>query len=223
MKLLFLLAFCFDDNLILVAIDDEMQWYGYLVTGPINVLLNLNRFTAVVFFKSFKQIWGTRRTVFYIVVVLLVPFAIDGITSLYLKCSYAQLVASIIASRFNTAFNGNTTALKVERKLLLQCSVSTLFFTFIIVGLYFYSAIATTQSDLDDDERFILDIWSSIYNLSWELLYAGDALTLLFISKSIRRTFLNFLSFDKLANCWHNIRPKNKKVQQVLPNGVTLF
>uniref|UniRef100_A0A7E4VCW6 Serpentine receptor class gamma n=1 Tax=Panagrellus redivivus TaxID=6233 RepID=A0A7E4VCW6_PANRE len=90
-------------------------------------------------------------------------------------------VGSIMATRFNTAFNGNTTALKVERKLLLQCSVSTLFFTFTIVCLYFYFTTIPKQSDLDDDGRFIFDIWSSIYNMSLELLYATDALMLLLI------------------------------------------
>uniref|UniRef100_A0A7E4VDB5 7TM_GPCR_Srx domain-containing protein n=1 Tax=Panagrellus redivivus TaxID=6233 RepID=A0A7E4VDB5_PANRE len=67
-----------DDESIFSLANNIIQWYGYLVMGPISVILTLNRFTAVVFLRRFKAIWSFRRTVIYLVPVVLGPFAVNA-------------------------------------------------------------------------------------------------------------------------------------------------
>uniref|UniRef100_A0A7E4ZS17 7TM GPCR serpentine receptor class x (Srx) domain-containing protein n=1 Tax=Panagrellus redivivus TaxID=6233 RepID=A0A7E4ZS17_PANRE len=79
-----------------------------------------------------------------------------------------------------------------------------------------------TQWHLDNDELWYIAIWSSVYNMSFELVYATDALMLLLISKNIRKTFLKFLHFDKLAKLWQCIRHKDGQIQQIPSVVVTV-
>uniref|UniRef100_A0A7E4VF68 7TM_GPCR_Srx domain-containing protein n=1 Tax=Panagrellus redivivus TaxID=6233 RepID=A0A7E4VF68_PANRE len=225
--------------------DNVFQWYAYLIMGPISVILSLNRFTAVVFFKNYKDIWTFRRTAFYTVVVLSVPlvinacyhfrpmmcllqlpvpecvFIISSIMSiqmytLLLCCviSIVLTIGSVIATRYNTTFNGSSTIAKFEHRLLLQCCFSTVLFTFIIVCDYFYTSTAIWEIEYSEEEKLFIDMMLSISNLSVELLFLSNALMLLLISESVRKTLFKFLLIGKFVKLWSRLYQKLMKWQQ---------
>uniref|UniRef100_A0A7E4VD51 Serpentine receptor class gamma n=1 Tax=Panagrellus redivivus TaxID=6233 RepID=A0A7E4VD51_PANRE len=181
--------------------------------GPMNVLLTLNRFTAVVFFHVFKRLWKFRRCIFYIIFALLVPIAITGYDTFNvvqcnanpdqddeLGCSELSLqlifvqtgamvvcagiciiltTGSIIATRFNKAMNGNSTASKIERILLLQCTVSSIFFCITIFCNYVYTSTTVMEGFVSRKERRLIKILIASSKMAVEILYLIDALLLL--------------------------------------------
>uniref|UniRef100_A0A7E4VDB7 G_PROTEIN_RECEP_F1_2 domain-containing protein n=1 Tax=Panagrellus redivivus TaxID=6233 RepID=A0A7E4VDB7_PANRE len=176
-NLSYLISDPFDAASVPRQIDNVIQWYGYLIMGPLNVLLTVNRFTAVVFYQRFTRIWRLRHTILCIFVTLLFPFAIDGHAMLNIDCFlqtrnpgcaeegmqmgviqvYTQItccvisivltVCSIIAARVNRVLYGSSVAVNLERRLLFQSSVSTFLFSFTIVWNYLYTVTHNNTED----------------------------------------------------------------------------
>uniref|UniRef100_A0A7E4WBN2 Serpentine receptor class gamma n=1 Tax=Panagrellus redivivus TaxID=6233 RepID=A0A7E4WBN2_PANRE len=89
------------------------------------------------------------------------------------------IIGTIIATRFNPAFNGNSMASKIERRLLLQCSVSTTFFAFTVIFVCLYTELLLSPPDAGT-VRYI-DFTVNIYIISLEIVYGTEALMLLLI------------------------------------------
>uniref|UniRef100_A0A7E4VEF0 G protein-coupled receptor n=1 Tax=Panagrellus redivivus TaxID=6233 RepID=A0A7E4VEF0_PANRE len=92
-------------------------------------------------------------------------------------------IGSIIGARFNTTFKGNLTATKIERRLLLQCSISTVLFTMAMGLEYSYMVVILNQEVFyfDEDGYPFVDLLVDMSNMFLRLLYTTDALMLLLI------------------------------------------
>ena len=141
----------------LVAIANLVNWYSTLLIGPWNTLLALNRFTAVLYWKSHSKIWTGLPLLAILVIFLLYPLMVDGwilkefycvttpdadaCTEVAESVRFVELLSNGI-NIFITAFLGFSTALaskfnlislttetkKFEKHLLIQSILSSLFF-----------------------------------------------------------------------------------------------
>uniref|UniRef100_A0A7E4VEH5 Serpentine receptor class gamma n=1 Tax=Panagrellus redivivus TaxID=6233 RepID=A0A7E4VEH5_PANRE len=89
---------------------------------------------------------------------------------------------SIVAARFNKIFSGNSTASKVERRLLLQCSVSIIFFCITIFCNYVYTSTTVINDEsISKEEKRTIKIMVASSKMCVEILYVIDALMLLLL------------------------------------------
>uniref|UniRef100_A0A7E4VCQ5 Serpentine receptor class gamma n=1 Tax=Panagrellus redivivus TaxID=6233 RepID=A0A7E4VCQ5_PANRE len=124
-------------------------------------------------------------------------------------------IGSVVATRFNTTDNGSSILLKIERRLLLQCSISTFLFCITIFCDYVYTSTATIETFFYKDEKRVIEILVATSNMCVEIIFLIDALMLLMISFCVLTD--SSKSADDYAGkaAKYNIIPARVKINKV--------
>uniref|UniRef100_A0A7E4UPF1 Serpentine Receptor, class T n=2 Tax=Panagrellus redivivus TaxID=6233 RepID=A0A7E4UPF1_PANRE len=211
------------------------QWHNMFLVGVMDVIIALNRFTAIAMPRHFELIWRPLNVVFCLLLVLILPFIFDFMSlfdldcllhmfakprcSGFMKAFYFKaiivnvafgLLASILAFagiRKYKSMTSNTVNRSLERRFLDQTLTGA-----VLIVLYYSAYVYFLFQEVTNENYIIVD---TIVTVCYIVQHYVPMFMLFFISLKLRRRFCNFYHICPFRKS--QTQPKSTAFSKVTP------